>query len=98
MATCSYCQQRKGKRSCPALGGAICSQCCGQHRLQDIVCPSDCVYLGGLAVIGDPALAAAGFTPAEHDSAWAKLHEYAEGISAFRQEALARCFDPTAEP
>ena len=22
------CHQRKGRRSCPALGGLICSQCC----------------------------------------------------------------------
>jgi hypothetical protein len=98
MATCSYCQQRKGKRSCPALGGAICSQCCGQHRLQDIVCPSDCMYLGGLAVIGNPVLAAAGFMPSEYAAAWDKLQSYVQGVSAFRNEALLRCFDPPEEP
>ena len=32
MSRCVYCQQRKGKRSCPALTGLICSQCCGEHR------------------------------------------------------------------
>jgi hypothetical protein len=53
--TCIYCHQRKGKRSCPALGGPICSLCCGQHRLAEIPCPADCVYLGGLSVVRDPA-------------------------------------------
>jgi hypothetical protein len=27
------------------LGGLICSQCCGEHRVIRIACPSDCVYL-----------------------------------------------------
>ena len=45
MSKCVYCKQRKGKRPCPALGGLICSQCCGEHRLSRIACPSDCVYL-----------------------------------------------------
>lgn len=52
---CVFCQQRKGKRACPALGGSICSQCCGQHRLQAIRCPSDCAFLGGLSALSDPA-------------------------------------------
>jgi hypothetical protein len=52
---CVFCQQRKGKRACPALTGLICSQCCGQHRLQAIHCPSDCVFLGGLKTLSDPA-------------------------------------------
>jgi hypothetical protein len=41
------CRQRKGKRACPARGGAICSQCCGTKRLVEIDCPSDCRYLTG---------------------------------------------------
>ena len=45
MSRCMYCRQRKGKRACPALGGLICSQCCGEHRMVRITCPSDCVYL-----------------------------------------------------
>ena len=45
MSKCSYCHQRKGKRACPALGGLICSQCCGEHRVVRIACPSDCIYL-----------------------------------------------------
>lgn len=45
MSKCVYCRQRKGRRPCPALGGAICSQCCGAHRLVRISCPPDCSYL-----------------------------------------------------
>lgn len=45
MSQCVYCKQRKGKRVCPALGGLICSPCCGEHRLVRVSCPSDCVYL-----------------------------------------------------
>lgn len=45
MSQCVYCKQRKGKRPCPALGGLICSLCCGEHRIVRVSCPSDCVYL-----------------------------------------------------
>ncbi len=45
MSKCIYCHERKGKRPCPALRGAICSQCCGTHRVVRIACHSDCVYL-----------------------------------------------------
>jgi hypothetical protein len=45
--SCAVCRQRKGKRACPARGGAICSQCCGTKRLVEIDCPSDCRYLTG---------------------------------------------------
>lgn len=45
MSKCTYCHERKGKRACPALGGLICSQCCGEHRIVQIACPSDCVFL-----------------------------------------------------
>lgn len=45
MSQCAYCKQRKGKRVCPGLSGLICSQCCGEHRLVRVTCPSDCVYL-----------------------------------------------------
>jgi hypothetical protein len=45
MSKCVYCRARKGKRPCPALGGLICSQCCGEHRVVRIACPPDCVYL-----------------------------------------------------
>ncbi len=45
MSKCAYCHQRKGKRSCPALDGMICSQCCGGHRITQISCPTSCVFL-----------------------------------------------------
>lgn len=45
MSKCVYCHERKGKRPCPTLGGAICSQCCGTYRVVSIECHSDCVYL-----------------------------------------------------
>jgi len=45
VSPCVYCKQRKGKRPCPALGGMICSHCCGQHRTVRVSCPTDCVYL-----------------------------------------------------
>lgn len=41
---CVYCGKRKGERECPALGGMICSVCCGEHRAVDISCPPDCRY------------------------------------------------------
>ena len=45
MSKCVHCHQRKGKRSCPALDGMICSQCCGEHRITKISCPASCVFL-----------------------------------------------------
>lgn len=45
MNKCVYCHERKGKRPCPALGGSICSQCCGEHRIVRVTCPPDCSYL-----------------------------------------------------
>jgi hypothetical protein len=42
---CPLCRTRKAKRTCPALGQAICAVCCGTKRLTEIACTSDCVYL-----------------------------------------------------
>lgn len=42
---CPLCNQRKAKRSCPALGKQICAVCCGTKRLTEIACPDTCVYL-----------------------------------------------------
>lgn len=44
MAVCAYCNKTKGRRACPALGGSICSSCCGQHRGIKIHCPTHCKY------------------------------------------------------
>jgi hypothetical protein len=46
MAKCAACQARKGKRSCPALAGRICSPCCGTKRGKEIDCPAQCPFLG----------------------------------------------------
>ena len=45
MSKCAFCHERKGKRSCPALHGVICSPCCGTARVSSIACPPDCEYL-----------------------------------------------------
>lgn len=42
---CILCDQRKGKRFCPAKNTSICAQCCGEKRVIEIDCPSDCAYL-----------------------------------------------------
>ena len=42
---CPVCNQRKAKRTCPALGKQICAVCCGTKRLVEINCPADCGYL-----------------------------------------------------
>ena len=48
MARCWSCEKVRGKRVCPARGGAlICSRCCGTKRQVEIQCPSDCAYLHG---------------------------------------------------
>jgi hypothetical protein len=93
MATCEYRKHRKGKRSCPALIGMICSPCCGQHRLRDIDCPENCVHLGGLAVARGATRPA--FTEADLDGAWDKLHAYAEKARDFRNDALPRLLELT---
>ncbi|HUU38133.1 MAG TPA: hypothetical protein VMW46_08015 [Candidatus Desulfaltia sp.] len=45
MARCSHCQQRKAKRSCPALGSSLCPLCCGRLREKELHCPPGCPYL-----------------------------------------------------
>ena len=45
MTKCPLCQQRAGKRSCPALGATICPVCCGTKRGVEIACPDSCPYL-----------------------------------------------------
>jgi hypothetical protein len=89
MSACAYCHRRKGKRGCPALGGAICSECCGRHRLKEIECPADCAWLGGLAVLRDPARASVDFTRDDFASALDKLLTYAR---PFREEAFSQFF------
>ena len=42
---CILCNQRKGKRYCPAKNAMICAQCCGEKRILEINCPESCQYL-----------------------------------------------------
>lgn len=42
---CPLCEQRKGKRFCPAERATICAQCCGEKRMVEIDCPESCEYL-----------------------------------------------------
>ncbi len=42
---CPLCNQRKGKRACPAKNVSICGQCCGEKRILEIDCPESCEYL-----------------------------------------------------
>lgn len=42
---CVICNQRKGKRHCPAKDDLICPRCCGEKRVIEIRCPQDCQYL-----------------------------------------------------
>jgi hypothetical protein len=42
---CPLCRQRRGRRTCPALGEQICAVCCGTKRLVEIRCPPNCPYL-----------------------------------------------------
>ena len=45
MTKCSKCKKRKGKRYCVALGGYLCSLCCGLLREKEIHCPQNCSFL-----------------------------------------------------
>ncbi len=45
MALCPKCRKRLAKRSCPALGAAICQLCCGMLREREIACSPACPHL-----------------------------------------------------
>jgi hypothetical protein len=42
---CVLCEQKKGKRFCPAKSSLICASCCGEKRVLEIDCPESCEYL-----------------------------------------------------
>jgi len=48
VSRCPLCDERRGKRACPAKRAQICSACCGSKRLVEIACPEDCAYLTGV--------------------------------------------------
>jgi len=43
--SCQICEKRREKRFCPAIGGRISPQCCGEQREVTLDGPSECVYL-----------------------------------------------------
>ncbi|MBI3947361.1 MAG: hypothetical protein HY321_15665 [Armatimonadetes bacterium] len=49
VAKCPVCEQRKPKRTCPALEAVICPLCCAQKRQKEIACPETCPHLGGMS-------------------------------------------------
>ncbi|MGP8244230.1 MAG: hypothetical protein ACLQVN_06895 [Bryobacteraceae bacterium] len=42
---CAICEVRRPRRTCPGVGGEICSICCGTEREVTVYCPLDCDYL-----------------------------------------------------
>jgi hypothetical protein len=42
---CALCEQRKEKRTCPAVAARICAPCCGEQREVKLDCPATCDYL-----------------------------------------------------
>src|SRR3954447_4874479 len=42
---CKICQKRRARRFCPAVGGDICTLCCGTEREVSLTCPLQCEYL-----------------------------------------------------
>ncbi len=43
--TCKICETRRARRTCPGVGGEICSVCCGTERENSVSCPLECIYL-----------------------------------------------------
>ena len=45
MEKCTLCGRKKAPRECPALGGKLCSACCGTQRQKAVRCPENCEIL-----------------------------------------------------
>ena len=45
MSKCELCNEKKGRRNCPAIEKTICPSCCAVKRKKEIDCPDDCEYL-----------------------------------------------------
>jgi hypothetical protein len=92
VTVCVHCSNRKGKRSCPALGGEICQLCCGKHRLVEIACPPDCRWLHGLSVVRDRPTT---FTREQYFAACDRLMAFVDSPAnrEFLEDALALIAD-----
>ncbi len=44
MSKCTICSSRKGKRTCKATGGSVCSECCGTKRGTMPGCDDTCQW------------------------------------------------------
>lgn len=42
---CKICGKRRARRACPAVGGDICTICCGSEREVSLSCPLECEWL-----------------------------------------------------
>ncbi len=42
---CKICGKRRARRACPAVGGDICTICCGSEREVSLSCPLACEWL-----------------------------------------------------
>lgn len=42
---CKICGKRRARRACPAVGGDICTICCGTEREVSLACPLKCQWL-----------------------------------------------------
>lgn len=88
---CALCNQRKGKRSCPAKGELICAQCCGEKRVLEIMCPETCEYLkvGRDHEIKEYGRYLRRIDPSKHEVRQRALHDNQEVI-AHLELSLAR--------
>jgi hypothetical protein len=43
--SCSLCETRRPRRTCPGVRGEICAPCCGQEREVTVTCPFECEHL-----------------------------------------------------
>jgi hypothetical protein len=88
---CVLCEQRKGRRSCPAKSALICGQCCGEKRVLEIDCPESCEYLkaGREWEAEDYRRRIQSLDPAIQQRNWRVLEDYRQVI-AYLEYALAR--------
>jgi hypothetical protein len=88
---CALCEQRKGKRYCPAKAGLLCAQCCGEKRVLEIACPESCEYLksGREWEVEDYKRHMQKMGPANRDKHQKAISDY-QDVIAHLEYALAR--------